>query len=441
MRVSFKGLVAVAALAALALGIGVISHGTAQADPCSGTNCFNVPSQGEVGGGSGVGMTIECKWELPDMSPYTLAMTYEKDDEGIYDDTPGVPAEGPACAVGVACANNRHNMMGITPNPDDKDPSGNNITRQYEKWVAVQSTSIASIIDVYWDVWEPYVGSAPNGPNCTDPVTFEVEGPKFCFKYQHHATATKGPPNAANPLGSGETMFSILGTPNCWKLTEPWAVSMFEAAVGTGQMTQAEADDIVFQCGEGKKAIFRVQEDISKEQPPGEYRVQVTVVNSAPANFTNVNYFDVVPFIHIKKDFTKVDWQNILNGVDNNVFGDHVMQTPGVAYADGSGVEPTIENVGNERMFVSVHFSPLVLGTKEITQFDTRFQAYWRYLIEPLEIQKFPSVPASTWVCFHNHPLGSNDAGKIDFSVHPIAAGPGVYQGSIDILGTGGGCP
>jgi hypothetical protein len=190
----------------------------------------------------------------------------------------------------------RRHMMGITPNADD-DP----IERQYEKWVAVESADIGDITDVYWKVWEPYVVTPPNGPNCADPVTFD--GAQFCFKYQHHATATLGPPTVSNPLGGdqpgvGPTMFS-LSKGNCDQLA---AGKMLEAAVGTGQMTQAEVTNIIDKCEQGEEAIFRVRETVSKDQPYGEYRVEVTVANSVGATFRNVNYFDVLPFIQEDDD-------------------------------------------------------------------------------------------------------------------------------------------
>lgn len=434
MRVSVKSLVVVAAVAMLALAIGLVARGTAQADPCSGDNCYEVPTGATLGGGSGADMTIECKWELPDMSPDTAAMHYE-DAAGNHDDTPAQLADTPPCDPGVACVDDRHHMMGIVPNPDD-DP----IERQYEKWVAVHSASIDDIVDVYWIVWEPYVPNPPNGPNCADPVEFVAEGPQFCLKYQHHATSNLLEPGDGNPgLGSGGTMFAHSKS-NCDTLANQ--TKMWEAAVETGQMTQAEVDLIIEECTQQEKAVFRVKETISKEQPYGEYRVEVTIVNSAGVTFRNVNYFDVLPFIHIRKDFTEVDWQTIQNGVTTVVSGDTVMETPGVAYADGTGVKPTIENVGNQEMYVSVHFDPLLLvdnPTKDIDRFDVKFRAAWQE--DPNSIQVFDPVLASEWVCFDEHPLGSNDTGKIVFSVHPENAEAGDYEGEIDILGTGGSCP
>jgi hypothetical protein len=373
-------------------------------------------------------MTIECKWELPDMTAADDPMSYA----APYDDTPATLADGPICEPGVPAVNGRRHMMGVLPNEDD-DP----IQRRYEKWVAVQSANIGDIIDVYWKVWEPYVALPPNGPNCTTPVT--LDGAPFCFKYQHHATADLGPPTSSNPLGSGNTMFSkALG--NCAALQA--MTDMFTAANQTGQMSVAEAAQIVDKCFQGEKAVFRVKELISKEQPYGEYRVEATIVNSAGATFQNVNYFDVVPFIFINKDFTAVDWQTVQNNGTTIISGDTNMQPAGVAYADGSGVEPTIENTGNQEMFVSVHFSPLILDsdpTKQIIRFDASFRAAWQ--TDPGTLQTVDPLYASNWFCFNQHPLGSNDPGKLDLSVHPENAQQGHYTGAVNVLGWGGSCP
>ncbi|MCJ7509282.1 MAG: hypothetical protein MUP14_00105 [Dehalococcoidia bacterium] len=455
---SIKGLLAVAALAVLALGIGLVSQGTAKADcdPATDPNCVNVDTHAKVAGGSVADITIECKWELPDMSPGDATMTYDSP----YDDTPGQDATGPdgvteePCAPGVACVDGRRHMMGIVPNPDDADPADPDvpIKRQYEKWVAVASGSIGTISDVYWKVWEPYEADPPNGPNCGPgapapkdkiPVqTFPVGDPpvnkQFCFKYQHHATADRGPVTVSNPLGGGGTMFASIpgGLDNCDDLAA--MTGMFTAAIETGQMTSAEKTAILQKCYQHSKAVFRVQEDISKEQSWGEYRVEVTVNMTGPT-FTNVNFFDVVPFIHIRKDFNFVDWETMAPGAFTSIDGDFTMETVGVAKRSAGGVHPTIENVGNQEMFVKVDFNPLLLrsdNTKTIERFDVSLWADWQTMGN-LETE-YPVYASDPWVCFENNQLGSNGLGKIDFSVHPeSSAQNGDYDAleGIEILG------
>ena len=425
-RTSVRTLGAMALVALLALAVGFLSQSTANAQ-CPVGNCEEVDTAAIVGSGTGgQPMTIECKWELPDTSELDLAMTYGQDD------TPSVLADPPICQPGVAAVDGRRHMIGLLPNEDD-DP----IQRQYEKWVAVESANVGDIVNVYWKVWEPYVAAAPNGPNCASPVEFPPDATLYCFKYQHHATADLGPPTLANPLGGGGTLFSY-ATGTCDELQA--MTDMFGAAVATGQMSQAEVDYIIDKCWQGEKAIFRVRETVSKEQSYGEYRVEASIINGAGTAFRNVNYFDVLPFIYINKDFSLVDWQTILNNSTTIVSGDLVMETEGPAYADGSGVAPTVENTGNQEMYVWTHFNPLVLqsdNTKKILHFDSRFRAQW----QPISlIQVIADQYASEWYCYDQHPLGSNQVGKLDLSVHPENAEAGTYLGDVHVLGVGGSC-
>lgn len=410
MKRRFRGLFAVlrAAIAvALVLVSSLVNERPVQAeDPI-------VPTQAEVGIGSGATMIIECKWELPDMTRDDVAMTYGPPG-GPNDDTPTVLPTGAPCtapSTGQTPATMealRQHMMGISPNPHDQP-----IERQYEKWVAVYSNSVSSILDVYWKVWEPYIASPPGGPNCANPVTFPESSQQYCFKYQHHATPTRGQPATGNPLTSVA----------CADLQGMTA--MFNAAVRTGQMTQSEADYIVEKCFQNEKRVFRVQETISKEQPCGEYRVEVSVINSAAQATRLVNFFDVLCFNFLAIDFSEVNWGTILNGQDNYVSGDLSMTTPNA---------PTAQNQGNSPGFIEVMYEPLKLvadPTKMITRFDLKLRASWQ--TNPASIEEVPVILAGQAYCFSRHPIVHNQTAKIDFSVHPEAAESGIYRGLVHI--------
>jgi hypothetical protein len=382
-----------------------------------------VPTVAEVVPGSGANMIIECKWEIVDRSPTDLAMTYGApfDDDNPNVDATGAPCDAPAVSGQTPgpMENNRRRMVQIRPNTHDEP-----ITRQYEKWVSVYSAAVGSIIDVYWKVWEPYVGTNPPSPaqaGCTveqfpDPGNPSSTLP-YCLKYQHHATANRLPPTASNPL-------VWVG---CDQL-QAYRPTMFQQAINTGQMTPAEADYIIEKCFQNEKRTFRVQEDISKEQPCGEYRVEVTVVNSAPSTFRLVDYFDVICFGALALDFNTVNWGQILNNTDNYVSGDLVMQSPVGANP------PTGQNQGNDPQVFSIHYNPLRLvadPTKMITRFDLKLRASWQ--TNPASISEIPIINASQWGCFPRHPIAYNQTAKIDLSVHPSAAEPGTYNGSVDI--------
>lgn len=407
----------VGAAATILASTAVIGQQPAYADPDV------VPTTANVVPGSGADMIIECKWEIVDRSPNDFAMTYGTpyDDDDPTVDAAGAPCDAPAVSgtTPAPMENNRRHMVQIRPNTHDEP-----ITRQYEKWVSVYSRAPGSIIDVYWKVWEPFVGTNPPSPAQAGCVVEQFPNPadpavnnQYCLKYQHHATPNRAAPTATNPLTDV----------SCANL-QAMRPTMFQQAINTGQMTPAEADYIIEKCFQNEKRTFRVQEDISKEQPCGEYRVEVTVVNSAPSTFRLVDHFDVICFGALALDFDRVNWGQILNNTDNFVSGDLVMQSPVGENA------PTAQNQGNDPQLVSIHYNPLLLAsdpTKQINRFDLKLRAIWQ--TNPASISEIPVIMASEWACFPRHPIAYNQTAKIDFSVHPSAAEPGQYNGTVDV--------
>jgi hypothetical protein len=409
------------AVIGLLITVSLPSQPIAAQDP----NDQNIPTTAEVGGsGAGAPMYIECKWEIADMSPGDVPITYGSPIPN--DETPsqlqtladGGTTAGAPCAPSVAqnALNHKRHSIGFRANPDDQP-----ITRQYQKWVAVESTSIAQIADVFFKVWEPYVPLPPNGPNCPNPVTFATDPTglntvQYCFKYQHHATSTLGPPTASNPLLKH----------TCADLQGAALAPMWQQAINTGQMTAAERDSIFTRCNQTEKAVFHVTETVSKDQPCGEYRVEVTVVNASGTPFRLVNFFDVLCFVHLVTDFSTVNWGLIQNGFPANVSGDFVF---------GSG-GPTVRNIGNTPLYLAAHYDPLIFQpdpTKSITKFDLKFRA--QHNTDPSSLTTVDPILASQWYCFDLQPVGSNQNGKLDLSVHPEAAQAGIYTGNLDLLG------
>jgi hypothetical protein len=405
-----------------------VAPSTVAAGGSPNPNQQSVPTTAQLGGGQGANMIIECFWVLPDMTPNDNVVTYG----APHDDTPsqdatladGATTTGAACDPAQGAAgppDARRHLMGMQPNADD-----NPIKRQYEKWVAVESTAVGNIADVYFKVWEPFRPTAPLGPTCGPNALFgntstspeDLPGPggdpaRYCFKYQHHATANRLPPTSSNPLVDV----------TCANLQANSA--MFTAARETGQMTQAEQNAMIDRCFQAEKRIFRIQEDVSKEQSCGEYRLEVTIVNSAGNTFRRTGFFDVLCFIHLTKDFTTIDWGTIQNGVDNVLSGDLIF---------GTADKPTVRNVGNDALYIDAHFDPAILQsdpTKRITRFDLKFRAEWR---DPSEITVVPVIMASEWYCFADQPLGSNMNGKLDVSIHPENAQAGTYIGELDLV-------
>jgi hypothetical protein len=415
--------------------------------PTPGPNDRDFPTSATIGNsGAGATMYIECAWEVVDTTPTTAQFDYDNpiadDDNTSQDQTQpdGTTTAGAPCAATNATdmVNFKRHSIQLRPNPDD-----NPIERQYQKWVAVESTAIGQIGDVFWKVWEPYVNTppfnnspspGPFGPNCTNPEVFPGDPgsgtAQYCLKYQHHATANRGPVTTTNPLIK---IANIQGeVNNCSLLQNAANTAMFQQAINTGQMTVAERDAIIARCVQSEKAIFNVTETVSKEQPCGEYRVEVTVVNTSGNTTKSVNFFDVQCFIYLQTDFTTIDWGTIQNNVASNLSGNLI-------FGDQF---PTVRNVGNAPLFVEAGFDPLVFSTdptKSITQFDIKLRAEWRgnhpeetTIVDPIFARDSSNRPL--WACFGDQPIGSNQNGKLDLSVHPVNAQAGTYTGNFNIV-------
>jgi hypothetical protein len=425
------------------VGLLFVAGGPAQtpAEAQSDPNNRDIPASATIGGsGAGATMYIECAWEVVDTTPTTAQFDYNvtvADDDNVSRDQTlldGVTTAGAPCAPTTATnmVNFKRHSIQLRPNADD-----NPIERQYQKWVAVESTAIGQIGDVFWKVWEPYVGTPPYnnspspgpfGPNCVSPETFPgdpgtLATAQYCLKYQHHATANRGPVGTGNPLI----------TQTCASLQGPAATAMFSQAINTGQMTAAERDAIITRCFQNEKSIFNVTETVSKEQPCGEYRVEVTVVNTSGNTTKSVNFFDVECFIYLQTDFTSISWGTIQNNVASNLSGNMVFN-PG----DGA---PTVRNVGNAPLYIEAGFDPLIFGgdpTKNINQFDIKLRAEWRS--NPAELTIVDPIFArdpqnrALWACFGDQPIGSNQNGKLDLSIHPVNAQAGLYSGNFNIV-------
>jgi hypothetical protein len=429
----------------------------AQSDP---NNQAHNTSATVGGSGAGATMYIECAWEVVDTTPLDAAFTYTTDDDNTSQDqtlSDGVTTSGAACVPDTAAnpanmVNFKRHSIQIRPNADNAGSSGvpGSLTRQYQKWVAVESTSINQIGDVFWKVWEPYINTPPYnnspspgpfGPNCGnaagsglstapietfsgDPATDGLNTRQYCLKYQHHATATRGAVSTTNPL------IKI----DCASLQSAALGQMFGQAINEGQMTAAERDAMITRCFQSEKAIYTVQEDISKDQPCGEYRIETTIVNTSGTDTKRVNFFDVLCFVYLKTDFTSVDWGTIQNNADANRSGNMVF--------DPTDNQPTVRNVGNAPLYLEVGYDPLVFQTdptKNINQFDLKLRAEWQTNVGLLTtvdpILARDANGNKLWACFADQPIGPNQNGKIDFSVHPVNAQAGSYVGNVTIVG------
>ena len=85
----------------------------------------------------------------------------------------------------------------------------------------------------------------------------------------------------------------------------------------TGQLSSAAVDDVnlglVAKCQQGEKAIYFAKFSISKEQPCGEYRIEVHASSQGFESILN-NYIDVICMLSFETDFETVDWGDITPG-------------------------------------------------------------------------------------------------------------------------------
>jgi len=363
--------------------------------------------------GVGVPPNIECKWELPDMQVGVTDTTYPDPDmqyqldatTGAHvhdDDMAVVPSVSPACALptsGVGAPtqpNGVHNMIQVVPVPQDLPEE-----RQIQLWMAVDHPNgISNISDVFWQVFHP-------------------DGSE---KVQVHGT--KIPQAACDPALGDSAAVGL----------------MFEAAVHTGQVSAAAVDDVNYgmnaKCLEGVKAIYYASFDLSKHQPCGEYKIDATALNLTGMPTTLTNYIDVECVFYLKIDFDQVNWGAVTPGYGSVVAGDLIWDVP----ADNA---PTVRNVGNDGMGLSLIFSKMVGASfgKEIIAFDACYGK------TPSTLQCIGTDPLKPWewiqagvlTPFDNAPervLCSDEDAKLDLSIHPPASlVADTYTGTLTVIG------
>jgi hypothetical protein len=459
-----------AAAVALLLVTGVSTTGTAVADSSTSTPAptpiptatpdplvkDTVSTNATIGGGTTGAPVIECKWELPDMQPGVTNGTYPdgriqygtaSDAHAHDDDMAQVPDadNNPANGIQVPCTlqtvggvtmpsmpNNVQDMIQVVPVPQDTPEA-----RHVQLWMAVDAPDI-SVLSAFWQVFEPAPATgpcpalpAPDGsipPRVWDPITKS----DMCEKIQVHGDMV--PKSACSP-NSAQTLGDA-----------PAVGKMWEAAVHTGQITAAAVDDpnygMNFWCSEGAKGIFYSSFDVSKEQPCGQYRIDATA--SGGGTTTLSNYIDVECIIYLKIDFNAINWGTLAPFATRNVHGNTVWEAP-------NSVAPTVRNVGNDGMGVSVIFSQMTGAQfgKHINKFDACFgkraDAPYLECIDPIAAGvetkfgvsplPYPTYPAQQILC-------SDEDGKLDVSVHatdstqPTFYLPNdVYSGTLTVIG------
>jgi hypothetical protein len=205
------------------------------------------------------------------------------------------------------------------------------------------------------------------------------------------------------------------------------------AAVASGQISQALADDINTEISKGEALIYKYEAQIDTHQPAGIYTVEVYATDKGGQTSIKIqNTFEVYSTLAFAIDFDMVDWGPIKPLTMDTVSGNEVME-PMLNPPGENANPPTIKNLGNDPLSLKLHFEPMigVVQGKEITDFDATFMGV---MIDP--------IPACTWVDWVNDvdpavspvKLERCHETQIDFSVHPPSTvTTDTYKGKVHI--------
>ena len=400
----------VGAALTVSLVFGGASVAGAQQDPS------DVDTSATVGSGGGTAPNIQCAWALNDIDHnWTNFMQYGNDDD--HPDGPNAPAgvtDGAPCVADGVLADQEDgwtDVIEVKPNAHDLP------TLAYvELWAAVTSNSPSSTI-VRWDVYHP---------DGTPKV--QIDGTRY----------TTDPTRCAGPTG------------------------MLNAAVSTGQMTSGARSNIVAECTNQQKNYWYGAFPISKHQPYGTYRIEVTASIAGGAQTVLTYYITVMSFYQLEKDFNTVDFGSV--GVNN-----HYWQTPAGDFAFGSG-GPTLRNTGNAGIGLDVSFDPLCKQApgvtscsdlKRIDLFDALFGARVLGNVQykgtnpdgtpnaalalagntnqtGSVVNNAPDTNPALWHSFDNtfeRTLCPNDVGKFQASIYTQSIETGSYSGELFLRG------
>ena len=361
-------------------------------------------------GGNATPPVIECGWALNDVDHNWNAgpMNYGQDDSVVG-------AGNPCVASGsVATMPNPYNappVISVLPNAEDLP------TQAYvELWGAVTSNNLAGL-SVYFDVWHP---------DGTHKVQIDAS------RYADRNT----PDRCGGPLG------------------------MFAATQTTGQLTAGAVANIQGECVNQQKSLWYAAFGISKHQPYGLYRIDLTAANAGGDPVKQTFYIEVLSFYQLEKDFTAVNFGPV--GPNNHYW----QPTPGDFIWDGTdnaaNQATSVRNTGNAGIGVDLRFHSLCLATapvsptgctddKRIDHFDAKFgrtlatleaigdTGLGAALVSDLASNAKPA-PAGPLYSFTDTGLGQtlcpNDVGKIEFSIYTENIQAGSYTASpgIDII-------
>lgn len=170
-------------------------------------------------------------------------------------------------------------------------------------------------------------------------------------------------------------------------------------------------DEICGETGELMKetaVVYCTDKVLEWEDPAGDYRVDVLAQDDAGLySYTqapNTNNFEYLPLTGYEVDFANVDYGSVKLNTHKVISGDTTFET------SGTSTRPTVRNVGNTRLYMSVNQNDMNLGTTDgnwNVEYDARVgnnSADWRYY-DPNETQWLEDI------------LDLSETEEMDFSI------------------------
>ncbi len=363
-RIKVGGLLVAAVLGLLILSLAALPRGAEAQD---GHN-FDLDTSAYVDP-CGSPPVVNYKWELPDMDSSLVGIQYCADPANPQD----------LNANGICDADDEPLVAGMQMYPNINDQPE---TRQIEYWVAADD---------------------PNGLPDLAAAWTEVWHPDGSFKYQVDLL-----PVDCSEIG----FYDDSASPAIVNIHPPLL-----AAIDTGQMTEAEAEDLIIRCYKNEKQVYKGWEEIHTHQMPGLYLVQAYAQDWCAALSPPLeNVFEVLPISYLNIDFTVIDWKDIKPGITKWLSGDEDLSTPD---------KPTVKNGGNVPLALGIHFTEMTMvgdPSKVINEFDARLMGE---TIDP--------IFASIWYWFGVR-LPPCTPKQLDLSIHPPdKLPPGTYEGVVNI--------
>ncbi|EMR73823.1 hypothetical protein MBGDN05_00730, partial [Thermoplasmatales archaeon SCGC AB-539-N05] len=176
-------------------------------------------------------------------------------------------------------------------------------------------------------------------------------------------------------------------------------------------------EQIQYEWDQNNWAMYRADYELSYCAPAGWWDVEVYVTDTtSETSLHQLHSFEYVECLVLQHDFTSIDYPNMVPGTTQRWQGDTDM---------GSG-GPTLRNLGNVPIDITITSTALMFGQWDITQFDV----HWKGVDYEYVADVAFSLPEPLCVC---------NKEKIDFSVTcPDGYPPGLYTGEMLISITRG---